>query len=186
MNTSLVDAFTLANEWQRTLRDRYLTHFYQKYSLNGRYVFMDKSACSTVLQRELAVDTVFQSPRNGASFCIEEKIDSHSDSLNFALETDSCTVPDRYKKGWMHYAQADYLLYAFERENGLDVYLIDFPKLKEWFWKVYTRYHYYVVPDTINHTGVRLVTIAHVERNVPTYRYRCTDEGCEYVKRGAA
>jgi hypothetical protein len=186
MNINLAENFSAANAWQQMQRDRYLIHFYQKYSLNGRYVFIDKSACSTLLQKQLAVDTIFQSARNGASLCIEEKIDSGTARINFALETDSCTVKGREKPGWMHYAQADYLLYAFVRaEGGLKVYLIDFAKLREWFWQVYEQYRYYVMPNTINHTGIRLVPIRDVEQNVPTWKYICTDEGCIPVKSGS-
>lgn len=170
--------FIRANDWQMEQRDRYLRHFYQQYSLDGRYVFVDKSQCSTLLQKQLAIDTICQS-RSGASFCVEEKIDSGINRKNFALETDSCTVPGRERKGWMHYAQADFLLYAFQMEQGgLNVYFMSLPALRAWFWRVYERYRYYVMPDTLNHSGIRLVPIFDVERNITVRRYICNDTGC--------
>ena len=189
MSTRLADNFTAAAEYSRYMRDKYLSHFYQKYSFDGRYVYIDKSACSTLLQKELAIDTVMQWGKG--SLCIEEKIEQWPGfkRRNFALETESCTVIGRERHGWMHYAKADYLLYAFAYENdsGLDVYLIDFPKLHEWFWNLPTRYEAHVMENTINHTRFEKVPILDVRRAVPTIRYLINDAGCTYIpKRGAA
>jgi hypothetical protein len=49
----------LDNEWQRGIRDRILAPgFYKKYAYDGRYVFIDKGALASKLQREYAVDTM--------------------------------------------------------------------------------------------------------------------------------
>lgn len=167
--------FEVDAAWSQQKRDSHLIHFYQKYAVDGRYVFVDKSACSTIMQKQLAVDTIIQA-RGGASWCIEEKIERWPGYTrsNFALETDSCTVPGRERKGWMHYAQADYLLYAFEQENGdLDAYLIHFPQLRSWFWNVQERYSSHTM-ETLNRTRFKKVPIADVRRSVGMVRYLVT------------
>lgn len=179
----LADNFSAALEYSETMRDTFLVQFYRKYSLEGRYVFINKSACSTILQKELAVDTIVQS-MNGGSICIEEKIEQWPGwkRNNFALETDSCTRPGRERKGWMHYAKADYLLYAFayEGDTGLDAYFIHFPKLREWFWNLKTRYPSHTM-NTLNRTRFEKVPIDDVVRAIPTSRYIITSDGCQLV-----
>lgn len=188
MSANLSGDFHAALEYSRKMRDTYLVHFYQEYSLNGRYVFIDKSACSTLLQKQLAVDTIYQS-KNGGSICIEEKIEQWPgyQRVNFALEVDSCTTPGRESKGWMHYARADYLLYAFayEGDTGLDVYLIDFHKLRQWFWSLPKRYPTYIMP-TINRTRFEKVPIQDVRRAVPTWHYIINENGCIFIPKRAS
>lgn len=183
---NLSNDFNAASEYARRMRDTFLVHFYQKYSVEGRYVFIDKSACSTILQTQLAVDTIFQSSHD-KSICVEEKIEQWPGwkRSKFALETRSCTVVGREKPGWMHYARADYLLYAFayEGDSGLDVFLINFPKLREWFWGLPTRYPSHVMKHTLNHTEFEKVPIVDVCRAVPTYRYIITRDGCQPIPR---
>jgi hypothetical protein len=188
MSSRLADNFTEALEYSRKMRDTFLSRFYQKYSVEGRYVYVDKSACSTVLQKQLAIDTVMQA-KDGGSLCIEEKIEQWPGYKrdNFALETDSCTVVGREKQGWMHYAQADYLLYAFayEGDSGLDVYFIDFPKLRTWFWNLPVRYPTHVMEHTLNHTRFEKVPIRDVRKAVPAFRYLVTRDECTFIpKRG--
>lgn len=189
MSVDLANNFDAAMEYTQRMRDTFLgPHFYRKYAVDGRYVYIDKSACSTVLQKELAVDTVMQ-VANG-SLCIEEKIEQwHGYTRkNFALETDSCTVPGHERKGWMHYAKADYLLYAFAHKDdlGLDVYFIHFPKLREWFWSLPKRYPSHTMEKTYNHTRFEKVPILDVRRVVPTTRYLINCNGCHPIKRRAS
>jgi len=188
MSANLADNFDAAREYSCKMRDTFLVHFYKKYSFDGRYVFVDKSACSTLLQKELAVDTISQWSNKG-SICIEEKIEQWPGypRWNFALETESCTKPGRERKGWMHYARADYLLYAFafEGDIGLDAYLIDFPKLREWFWSLPTRYKPHTM-DTINRTRFEKVPIQDVRQAVPTWHYVINNEGCTFIRRRAS
>ncbi len=184
MQTSinLANNFYAALAYTQQMRDKYLTSFYKKYSLDGRYVFIEKSACSTMLQKELAVDTIFQSRKSG-SLCIEEKIERKYTG-NFALETESCTKPGHERGGWMRYAEADYLLYAFAVSTGLDVYLIDFPKLRSWFWdseeRLPLRFRPHVM-DTHNRTLIKIVPIEDVKQEVGYLRYLCTEEMCMRV-----
>lgn len=185
----LSNNFSAAIEWTCQMRDTFLSLFYKTYSYDGRYVHVDKSACSTLLQKELAIDTIVQKERG--SVCIEEKIEQWPGfkRKNFALETDSCTVLGHERKGWMHYARADYLLYAFAyaENKGLDVYLINFPKLREWFWNLPSRYESHVMKETTNHTRFEKVPIADVRKAVPTSRYLITEKECIFIpKRGRA
>lgn len=162
------------NAWQRGIRDRVLVPgFYGSYALNGRYVFMDKGRFATLLQKRFAVDTIVQG-KGGLAIAIEEKIvrwpASGRAHTAFFLETQSCTVADHESAGWMTYADADYLLYCFAQQNDdLDCYLIDFPKLQDWFWDHQTDFPESIMP-TRNRTAGRVVPIAAVTANVPSWR----------------
>jgi hypothetical protein len=189
MSIRLADNFDAALEWTCKMRDAYLVHFYEKYSFDGRYVFIDKSRCSTLLQKELATDTIAQWTNNRGSICIEEKIEQWKGYTcpNFALETDSCTTPGRERKGWMHYAKADYLLYAFASEGdmGLSVYFIDFYKLREWFWGLTKRYPPHIM-NTLNRTRFEKVPIQDVRKAVPTWHYNIDSRGCAFIPKRAS
>lgn len=164
--------FATDNAWQRGVRDRTLgPNFYGKYAVDGRYVVIDKGALATQLQREYAVDTVMQG-RAGAAIFVEEKIVRWKERhyTAFALETMSCTVPGHEKEGWMCYGRADYLLYAFQQENcDLDCWLIDFPKLKEWFWPLERTFPTFRMRKR-NRSAGRVVPIDDVKAAVPTWR----------------
>lgn len=176
-------SFDRDNAWQRGVRDRVLAPgFYGKFSLNGRYVFMDKGRLATILQKRFAVDTIVQA-RDGAAVCIEEKIvrwpGRRYDA--FVLETQSCTVPGHESAGWMTYAEADYLLYCFAQSNDdLDCYLIDFPKLQDWFWQHDDEFPTFQM-ETENRTAGRVVPIKAIEENVPTWRRHVRAEVSEGV-----
>lgn len=171
------------------MRTRYLEpHLYRAYSWEGRYVIIDKSRCSTILQKRLAIDTILQ--KRDESICIEEKIERWPGYKrpNFFLETDSCTVPGLESLGWMHYAEADTLLYAFELEtrDGLDVYLIPFEPLKAWFWQHHTAYRAHTMNQS-NHTRGRLVPIRDVTQAITGIKhYIITDAGLRTVRKSRA
>lgn len=163
--------FIRDNEWQRKVRDSVLAPgFYGSYALEGRYVFIDKGRLSTALQKQYAVDTIVQG-KDGAAICIEEKLVRWPgyEYRAYTLETDSCTKPGFESKGWMHYGQADFLLYGFMRPDRLVVHLIDFPKLQEWFWSEVDRFEPFQVRGTLNETAGRKVPITEVSVNVPTW-----------------
>lgn len=161
--------FHANNAWQRNIRDNILKpYFYDVHAVGGRYVFLDKGALSTQLQREYAVDTVVQG-RSGAAVFVEEKIISKRERplTAFFLETDSCTVPGHQKEGWMHYGKADKLLWCFEQKDGsLDCYMLDFQKLKTWFWTCYEKYPAFTMREQ-NKTRGRLVPIVDVLAVLP-------------------
>ena len=172
------NAFRRDDAWQKDVRDRVLLGFYGKYALNGRYVFIDKSECSVLIQKRLAVDTMLQG-RNG-SVCVEEKIVRYKGKVleRFFLETESNTNPGWESEGWMKYGEADYLLYCFEKPNGhLDCYLIEFPALKQWFWPRADGYHAHTMPNTINNSRGRLVPTIDVAEAVKTVRFLASEEG---------
>jgi len=164
--------FERDNEWQRGIRDSILVPgFYGSYAADGRYVFIDKGALATALQRDFAVDTIVQG-KDGAAVCIEEKIVRWPGYRYecYALETHSCTVPGREKHGWMAYGQADYLLYAFQQADGsLDVHLIDFPSLKAWFWGRVDTFETFGPLNTLNRSAGRKVPLSMVRAAVKVW-----------------
>lgn len=166
--------------WQKGIRDRFMPPIYRQWTIEGRFVFFEKSKCSTLIQKRAAVDTALQTRRD-LSVCIEEKFARWPGYTYtaFFLETDSCTLPHKHSKGWMHYALADQLLYAFVQngEKELDAYLIkDFQKLKEWFWTVYEKYPESTMPGD-NRTRGRVVPIKDVALAIEIERYRIADRG---------
>lgn len=168
--------FLRDNEWQRSIRDRILApRFYGTYATDGRYVFLDKGKFATALQRRFAVDTCVQS-HDGRAVFIEEKIvrwpaNRGRAYTDFCLETHSCTKEGGESDGWMLYGQADYLLYCFHHEyDALDCYLIEFQKLKEWFWLREKSFPTFGPLKTLNASMGRLVPILEVTANVPSWR----------------
>ena len=165
--------FTRDNEWQRSVRDRVLAPgFYGRHAFAGRYVFIDKGELALRLQREFAVDTIMQS-RDGRAVCIEEKIVRWPGYAYtaFTLETESCTVPGRESKGWMHYGQADFLLYAMHRpDDSLLVHLVDFQKLKAWFWPRVETFSVFAMRDTLNKSAGRKVPISDIEASMRVWK----------------
>ena len=165
--------FERDKEFERWCRDNILFWFHLASSLDGRFVFVDKSRCSTILQKRFAVDTIAQR-RDGGSIMIEEKMTRYprrgGELPNFFFETESCTVVGRETPGWMVYGEADCLLYGFQLEphpsEHFRLYLIDFQRLKEWFWPRAEEFRRYVMPNTVNHTAGRLVPIRRVESDV--------------------
>lgn len=163
--------FARDNVWQRKVRDSVLAPgFYGTYAEEGRYVFIDKGRLATTLQKQYAVDTIVQG-KNGAALCIEEKIVRWPgyDYRAYTLETESCTKPGFESQGWMHYGQADYLLYAFVKPDRVLVHLIDFPKLQKWFWPAVEAFEVFQMEKTLNESRGRKVPIDQVKANVPMW-----------------
>lgn len=168
--------FERDNAWQRTMRDTILApSFYGEYAQDGRYVFVDRGSLATTLQKRYAVDTIVQG-KDGAAVCIEEKIVRWPGRpyTAFALETESCTKPGYESPGWMVYGKADYLLYAFANQNetALASYLVDFPKLKEWFWPRVDSFPVFQMKKTLNRTRGRVVPIEDVCKAVPVWTHQ--------------
>lgn len=163
--------FRRDDAWQKQVRDTVLgPGFYGVFAVDGRYVLVDKGRLASILQKRYAVDTVVQG-KNGNAYCIEEKIVRWPGYkyAAYTLETDSCTVPGHESQGWMHYGQADFLIYCFHQENGdLDCHLIDFPKLQDWFWQHVDEFEDFQM-ETRNRTKGKKVPIAAVQAAVPTW-----------------
>lgn len=166
--------FARDDAWQKAVRDKVLAPgFYGTHATDGRYVFIDKGRLATRLQREYAVDTILQG-KHGAAVCIEEKIvrwPGYNYSC-YALETESCTRPGREKEGWMHYGQADFLLYCFVQPDALECHLIDFQALKEWFWPLADEFDRFGPLTTLNASAGRKVPIRRVEAGIGVVKRR--------------
>lgn len=163
--------FDRDNIWQRKVRDSVLVPgFYGQYSLDGRYVFLDKGRLSGILQKRYAVDTIAQAT-NGAAVCIEEKLVRWKGRIYsaYALETDSCTKAGHESKGWMHYGRADFLLYGFMQPDRLVAHVIDFPALQSWFWEHVESFPKFQMAGTLNLSAGRTVPIDAVKRNVKVF-----------------
>ena len=157
--------------WQKMVRDSVLAPaFYDGRAVRGRSVYLDKGKLATTLQKRFAVDTILQA-KNGGAVCIEEKIVRWPGYRynSYCLETDSCTKPGHESKGWMHYGQADYLLYCFMLDDRIEWDLIDFPKLQAWFWPVHETLPKFGPLPTFNATAGRKASIITVKANVPTW-----------------
>jgi hypothetical protein len=164
-----MSVFTYDNNWQINKRNCLLKPFYSKRAFEGRFIFCDKGKLANILQREMAVDTILQVKENRV-YSIEEKIVRWKGYhySNYTLETYSCTVPGREKKGWMYYGKCDLLLYCFEQEDGsLEAHGIPFARLQVWFFSDdnYKKYKT-TVTEQINHTECRVVPIGDVFRHV--------------------
>ncbi len=171
---------------QKAVRDAVLgPGFYGPFSLDGRYVFIDKGRLATILQKRFAVDTILQRT-NGAATCIEEKIVRWpgKEYTAIVLETKSCTVPGHESDGWMVYGQADWLNYVMCQENGnLLCHIIDFQKLKERFWERVDSFSETITKQH-NKTACRVVPLDWVRANASTYSRQvfATPEGAEIVR----
>lgn len=162
--------FTLDNNWQQVVRNQTLAPYYQRSSLSGRFVFADKGKLADILQREMSVDTIM-TKKDGALLGIEEKIVRWPGYTYtaFTLETMSCTNEGHERKGWMHTAKCDILLYCFVQANGTDIiaYAIPFEPLQQWFFgdDRFEKYRKFVTTQ-YNHTETRIVPIADVTEGV--------------------
>jgi hypothetical protein len=177
--------FRVDDAWTKQKRDRYLKAFYGGRAVEGRYVFIDKSRCSSLIQQRFEVDTIFQ-VEDGKSICVEEKIVrwKGKNLYRFFLETESCTNEGHESPGWMHYGEADFLLYAFELKDGsLDVYTMNFQKLKTWFWSVDHSNYHSITMEEDNRTKGLLVPIVDVVEAVPTKRFHVQDDGTCVARR---
>lgn len=176
-----MNAFYVDDNWQREVRNKTLAPYYRNISNEGRFVFLDKGELSTRLQREFAIDTIIQGKGNSV-VGIEEKIVRWPGYkyTAYTLETMSCTVPGREKKGWMHYSTCDYLLYCFVQSDSISMkaHLIPFQKLQRWFFEEdrYTTYRSNIT-NQINRTETKIVPIDDVWTAIPECKELHITEG---------
>lgn len=89
-------------------------------------------------QKKLDIDLLIEEEANRVLDSWEEKLAlwPGDDSLHTAMciETETDSNPGRVKKGWFYTCQANHLIYSFEilPLQLLDVYHINFPRLKEY------------------------------------------------------
>jgi len=166
-----MNEFIKCDNWQKEIRDRILKPWYKKISHEERFIFCDKGNLATILQKEMAIDTIIQLKNNGI-LAIEEKIVKWPGYKyqNYTLETWSCTNTGMEHKGWMYYATCDYLFYCFLQEDNesLVVHSIPFKELQQWFFKDNKFESYYAFrTEQINHTETRIVPIVDVWDAIP-------------------
>lgn len=164
---------------QRRVRDLVIgPAIYAPYSLDGRYVYVQKGSGAggrlvSLLQKRLMVDTLVQS-RNGGMYAIEEKIVRWPgfEYPSITLETMSCTIAGHESDGWMRYGKADFLNYAMCQANGdVVVYLIDFAKLQSAFWPAVANFRETVTTQS-NQTACRIVPLKWVRDTVGLWSMR--------------
>lgn len=95
----------------------------------GRFVFTDKGRLAKEIQAKYG-DVLMQSLKEGGALKALELKAEREKTGNFFLELFS--NGSRYKLGWMWSNEADLLLYHFLDADEL--YIIDMPRLKRWFW----------------------------------------------------
>lgn len=163
--------FECDDKWQKEIRNRILKPWYKNISHEGRFIFCDKGKLASLLQKELAIDTIVQLKNSGV-LGIEEKIVNWPgfEYTSYTLETWSCTNPGKERKGWMYYASCDYLFYCFVQEDNKSMWVhsIPFQKLQDWFFgddkfKQYRQFR----TDQFNHTETRIVPIRDVWVAIP-------------------
>jgi hypothetical protein len=179
-----VSRFHFDNEAQRRVRDLVLgPGLYGPFSLDGRYVYIDKGRLASILQQRYAVDTILQRA-DGTATCVEEKI-VRDEYAALTLETMSCTIPGRESDGWMKYGKADWLNYAMCRDDGNVVcHIIDFRELQNAFWPEATRFGE-TVTEQNNRTACRIVPLSWINEQGIGHHARIirpTPEGCAAVK----
>ena len=142
MNTTTpyqANTFLQQDTQSRAVRDRLFAPLYRELAASPENMcFIDGAARDPHLSlwlQQKGVDTMLVA-RHGQMVSIDEKI-RHSRYDDILLETESCTIAGREKKGWMYEGTATLLAYAFyctQPSMYLDVYFIDFSALKHWFF----------------------------------------------------
>jgi hypothetical protein len=176
--------FRRDNSGQRRVRDAVLVPFlYKNISMDGRFVLCDKGRFADILQRRMDVDTIVE--RENGLVAIEEKIVRWGGRKYTAvtLETDSCTIPGYETDGWMHYCEADKLLWVMCQGDGTVVYhVFGFPELQKVFWEAMEENDNIFTPHTEKHnnkTRSRIVDIGWIKSKDVPYAEGVIDPGEE-------
>jgi hypothetical protein len=161
--------FARDNKWQLGMRDKILVPFYYEKVHPGNYELIDpadpraKGGCDTIIRDKRFDEKIVRWPHN------PDKTPAMFSHAHYALETLSCTLPDRESDGWMKTNDVHYLLYCFSdvHERSLDCHQINFPELKSWFWKSLPTARWKVTrTDQDNETECRLVPFGEVKQFV--------------------
>lgn len=176
--------FWADNDGQRKVRDAVLIpHLYKQISMQGRFVCADKGRFAELLQRRSDVDTIVE--REDGLVAVEEKIVRWKGRVYTAvtLETDSCTLPGLESPGWMHYCEADKLLWVMCQGDGTVIYhVFGLPELKAAFWGALEKYPdlfpVHIEPSR-NRTRSRVVDIEWIRNAGVPYAMGRIDPGPE-------
>jgi hypothetical protein len=154
--------FATDDVWQRQKRDEFVVPDYRRKYVG--FALFDDGPFARKMQ-ERGIDTIAWG-EDGRIIGIEEKLVRFPGYVydSICLETETCTVPGRIKRGCMWYSLCDYLLYGMETEDGsLNCLRIDFYHLHRWFWDHEQDFKLHVMP-TKNKTASRVVPIKAIER----------------------
>ena len=168
-----MNAFLDDDAYQRHMRDTVLVPAFYELRFYGRFRFFD----GDMDHQNRGIDTVVY--LDGRPIYIEEKIVRWKGRKYdaFALETESCTVKGHEKPGWMHYGEADRLLYCFAMEAGwLDCWWLDFGALQKWFWPLEDTFPVFQM-DTKNRSAGRVVPIMAVRKAVAWKNFQLSRVG---------
>lgn len=131
---------------QDSKRYRDLMHDFYRYIVPGcKPHYMDgDSHFEQFVQRKLDIDLLLEDPR-GVLDSYEEKIagwpaDSEPHTA-LCVETESNSNPGFITRGWIDTCQANNLIYVFEVTplQLLDIYHINMPKFRKYFWQEYRK-----------------------------------------------
>lgn len=159
-----------ANE-QRKRLDKY---FYPKVARDGMFVALDRSPGSLYIQRNCHVDCIVAS-KKGGSVAIEEKIVRWKGRDYTAITVETHSNLERTREtvgdGWIYTSVADYLLYAFQRQDGkLRVNIFSLPKLRSWFVTCADSFHVVDTPNKFYTTRCALVDLSRIPDEIYTLR----------------
>jgi hypothetical protein len=133
-------------------RLRLEANFYPQVCRDERFVALERSDGSIYIQRHCHVDCIVAA-KSGGSATVEEKIVRWKGRQYSAIAVETHSNLERtgaedIGDGWIATSVADFLLYAFQQEDGsLLVWLFHLPQLRTWFGGAYSKY---TVADTKN------------------------------------
>ncbi len=142
-------------------------NFYPRFCRERRFVALERSDGSLYIQKHCHVDCVVAN-KSGGSATVEEKIVRWKGRVYDAvvIETHSNLEGSGVQAigdGWIATSVADFLLYAFQQEDGsLLVWVFDLPNLRKWFVPLCDQFP---VTDTSNgpyHTRCRVVPLSRI------------------------
>jgi hypothetical protein len=159
----MFEEFNRDDKWQREMRDDILVPCLYAKRFAGRHELIPhtdpraKGGCDTIVNGHRLDEKIVRYPRDDNGVPRADPYDA------FALETMSCTVTGHERDGWMRTNDVSFVLYCFANldETELDCYLLDFPKLKDWFWPRAEQYHLWTSKQ-FNRTQCRVVPIYDV------------------------
>jgi hypothetical protein len=172
----------------------YLEYLYAHFALNGtRYVWYDGEHPITKKLQFIGADASLMCKHMLALRYIDEKTDFHR-PVNFCLEVVSNSTTAPQIPGWMRIRSdglnVDRLVYCYIWiEDILDVFVINFPQLQEWFWhdKNYLKFgREHIMQGTPNKTISRLIPVTIVAKNVLMNRYLIMRNGTMLQVNGLA
>ena len=130
--------------------------FFRRQAKEGQAIYVrGEGAFATWVQRESHVDIVTDSFLNLRKDILGVEVKLRRRRWNdILLETQSCTNKDRESDGWIYTCTADLLCYAFALSLPVryELYILDMPKLQQWFQGLDLIRYEPVMTKQLNHT----------------------------------